>query len=267
MIEHLFDRLAAVAARDLRWQVVQEGNEAAQLALFDVPEREIGTGEFHGLEFLHVRARTIINKVGPKSQVPFQYTINVYRGCSHACSYCTWGETPILMADGRTKPISEVRAGDRVYGTVRRGKYRRFAITDVLDQWSTIKPAYRVTLEDGTSLVTSGDHRLLTGRGWKHVSGAGRGPHCRPHLTLNNELLGTGKFASPPKLDDDYARGYLCGLIRGDGHIGTHRYVHSNGSRSVVHQFRLALVDTDLAEPRPGLPRRGRCPNSMVSLS
>ena len=85
LIEHLFDRLAAVTARDLRWQVVEE---ASQPALFDVPEREIGTGEFRGLEFLHVRARTIINKVGPKSPVPFQYTINAYSGCSHACEYC-----------------------------------------------------------------------------------------------------------------------------------------------------------------------------------
>jgi DNA repair photolyase len=77
-----------VADRELRWQVV-DGNEAAtQPALFDVPEREIVTGEFRGLEFLHVRARTIINKVGPKSPVPFQYTINSYRGCSHACVFC-----------------------------------------------------------------------------------------------------------------------------------------------------------------------------------
>ena len=166
MIEHLFDRLAAVAARDLRWQVVQEGNQAAQQALFDVPEREIGTGEFRGLEFLHVRARTIINKVAPKSPVPFQYTINAYRGCSHACTYCIWGETPILMADGRTKSLRDVRAGNRVYGTTRHGSYRRYVITEVLDHWSTIKPAYRVTLEDGTELVASGDLRLLSNRGW-----------------------------------------------------------------------------------------------------
>jgi len=77
-----------VAERELRWQVVDGSESATQPALFDVPEREIGTGEFRGLEFLHVRARTIINKVGPKSRVPFQYTINAYRGCSHACSYC-----------------------------------------------------------------------------------------------------------------------------------------------------------------------------------
>lgn len=88
MIEHLFDRLSVVAARGLRWQLATDEKEASQQALFDVPEREIGTGEFRGLEFLHVRARSIINKVGPKSPVPFQYTINAYRGCSHACVYC-----------------------------------------------------------------------------------------------------------------------------------------------------------------------------------
>jgi len=77
-----------VAARDLRWQLAHDDKEASQQALFDVPQREIGTGEFRGLEFLHVRARSIINKVGPKSPVPFQYTINAYRGCSHACTYC-----------------------------------------------------------------------------------------------------------------------------------------------------------------------------------
>jgi DNA repair photolyase len=88
VIEHLFDRLSGVAARELRWQLATDDKEASQQALFDVPEREIGTGEFRGLEFLHVRARSIINKVGPKSPVPFQYTINAYRGCSHACVFC-----------------------------------------------------------------------------------------------------------------------------------------------------------------------------------
>lgn len=77
-----------MATRDLRWRVVDGTEKATQPALFDVPEREIGTGEFRGLEFLHVRARTIINKVSPKSPVPFRYTINAYRGCSHACVFC-----------------------------------------------------------------------------------------------------------------------------------------------------------------------------------
>jgi DNA repair photolyase len=74
-----------MGTRELRWQVVED---TAQQTLFDPPEREIGTGEFRGLEFLHVRARTIINTVPPRSPVPFRYTINAYRGCSHACVFC-----------------------------------------------------------------------------------------------------------------------------------------------------------------------------------
>jgi DNA repair photolyase len=246
-IEHLFDKLSVVAARELRWQLAHDDRETAQQALFDVPEREIGAGEFRGLEFLHVRARTIINKVGPKSPVPFQYTINAYRGCSHACTYCSVGETPILMADGRTKSIRDVRAGDRVYGTEQRpGRNRRYVITDVLDHWSTIKPAHRVTLEDGTELVTSGDHRFLTDRGWKHVTGAARGPLCRPHLTVNNNLAGTGQFSLPPDEDAEYRAGYLSGMIGGDGHLGHYSYPPRPGrSRDDVHRFRLALVDLE----------------------
>lgn len=50
------------------------------------PER--GTGRLSGLEFLPVTARRILNRVGPRSPMPFSWTINAYRGCSHACTYC-----------------------------------------------------------------------------------------------------------------------------------------------------------------------------------
>ena len=54
----------------------------------DLVERHVGRGEFRGMEFLHVNARSIINEVPKASRVPFRYSINVYRGCSHACTYC-----------------------------------------------------------------------------------------------------------------------------------------------------------------------------------
>src|SRR5688572_23470417 len=87
----MFDSLRLVGAREqLRWQIVDETpGGPAQLSMFEEPVgREIGTGEFRGLEFLRVRARSIINEVGPKSPVPFRYTINAYRGCSHSCHFC-----------------------------------------------------------------------------------------------------------------------------------------------------------------------------------
>ena len=39
-----------------------------------------------------------------------------------------------------------------------------------------------------TELVASADHRYLTHRGWKYVTGAQQGHARRPHLTLNDEL-------------------------------------------------------------------------------
>jgi DNA repair photolyase len=71
--------------------LVEEGDLDGQAALFDgdqLIDRHIGTGEFRGMEFLHVNARTIINEVPAASRMPFRYTINAYRGCSHACTYC-----------------------------------------------------------------------------------------------------------------------------------------------------------------------------------
>ena len=105
------------------------------------------------------------------------------------------GRYAVLLATGRTKEIRHLRPGDAVYGTVRRGAYRRYVRTEVLDHWMVRKPAYRVSLEDGTELITSADHRFLTGRGWKHVTGTEQGPLQRPHLTLNSKLMGTGAFA------------------------------------------------------------------------
>ena len=100
------------------------------------------------------------------------------------------------MADGTNSRIAELSVGDEIYGTGRDGWYRRYMKTRVLAHWSVIKPAYRITLEDGTTLVAGGDHRFLTERGWKFVTGTMAGDDQRPYLTTNNKLMGTGAFAS-----------------------------------------------------------------------
>ena len=183
--------------------------------------RTFDTPEFRGMTFYEVRAKSIINRVPGASRVPFDWTVNPYRGCSHACVYCLAGDTPILLADGRTRPLADIRVGDRVYGTVQRGRFRRYEPTEVLAHWQTVKPAYRVRLRDGTELVTSGDHRLLTDRGWKYVTGREWGGPRRVALHLGNRLVGTGRFSPPPVATDQYRRGYLAGLIGTDGQLGS----------------------------------------------
>src|SRR5579863_5750412 len=72
----------------LRWRSAEAEDEARLFPDDAVVERHVGRGEFRGMEFLHVNARTIINRVPPESRMPFRFTINAYRGCSHACTYC-----------------------------------------------------------------------------------------------------------------------------------------------------------------------------------
>ncbi len=231
----------------MRWDNLTLSDESAQEALFgvgDVMTRTFDTPEFRGMTFYEVRARSIVNKVPASSRMPFSWTLNPYRGCSHACRYCQPGDTPILMADGRAKPLAEVRVGDAIYGTVRDGHYRRYAVTEVLAHWRTVKHAYRVTLEDGSELVASGDHRFLTNRGWKHVTGRMNGADRRPYLTTGNQLMGTGQFAATPEDSAGYRRGYLCGLVRGDAHLVSYSY-GCVGRKDRFHRGRLPLVDLE----------------------
>nr|WP_211191697.1 intein-containing Rv2578c family radical SAM protein [Actinoplanes sp. TBRC 11911] len=189
------------------------------LALPGATVRTFDTPGFAGMTFYEIRAKSLINRVPGASRVPFDWTINPYRGCSHACAYCLAGDTPILMADGSTRPLAELRPGDAVMGTMGAGVCRRYVPTTVLDHWSTTKPAFRVTLADGTRLVASGDHRFLTDRGWRHVSPA---EAHQPALAVGDLMLGVGRFAEPPKESPDYQAGFLCGLVRGDASRADH---------------------------------------------
>ncbi|MFI6769016.1 Rv2578c family radical SAM protein [Streptomyces sp. NPDC050355] len=70
----------------MRWDNLGESRSA--LFGSDVVSRTIDTPEFRGITFHEVRARSIVNRVPGASRMPFEWTVNPYRGCSHACVYC-----------------------------------------------------------------------------------------------------------------------------------------------------------------------------------
>jgi DNA repair photolyase len=149
---------------------------------------EHGLGEDDALPALKTEvtretAKTIIAR-NDSPDIPFEQSINPYRGCEHGCVYCLDGDTRILMGDGSTKPLRALEVGDEIYGTEKRGHYRRYVRTRVLAHWRTTKPAYRVRLADATELIASGDHRFLTERGWKFVAAA------EAAIAIGDSLLG-----------------------------------------------------------------------------
>lgn len=159
--------------------------------------------------------------------------------CVYSCSFCLAADTPILMADGTTRPISDIREGDMVVGTAKGVRFRKLEATKVIKHWPTVKQGFEITLEDGREIVASADHQFFSRRGWRYVlADASAG---RKGLTGKSELLGFGPTGVPWSETDAYRKGYLSGLIRGDGTIGRYR---SKGRANFSWQFRLALTDT-----------------------
>jgi DNA repair photolyase len=81
MCEHTF----------VRWRNLEVERDAeARLAGYRDPAtvRTFDAPEALGIRFYEVRARSAINKVPERSRMPFRFTINPYRGCTHACVYC-----------------------------------------------------------------------------------------------------------------------------------------------------------------------------------
>ncbi|MFI6698170.1 Rv2578c family radical SAM protein [Streptomyces sp. NPDC050509] len=67
------------------------GSPSGEIALFGtdaVTTRTFDTPEFRGITFHEIRARSIVNRVPGASRMPFEWTVNPYRGCTHACVYC-----------------------------------------------------------------------------------------------------------------------------------------------------------------------------------
>ena len=79
--EHMFVRWNHLTAEGEEQHRLPGYRDEAVVRRFDAPE---------ALEtrFYEVRARSILNRVSERSRMPFRWTINPYRGCTHACVYC-----------------------------------------------------------------------------------------------------------------------------------------------------------------------------------
>ena len=84
------DLLLHYAIADVAWFVADGGAIPGLDVVSRIPGlvRSVTTPEFAGITFHEVLAKSVLNEVPESSAMPFRFTVNAFRGCSHACAYC-----------------------------------------------------------------------------------------------------------------------------------------------------------------------------------
>jgi DNA repair photolyase len=144
----------------LRWALAEEDEGNALFADETAATRHVGRGEFQGMEFLHVNARSIINPVPPSSRMSFRYTINCYRGCSHARNFCFARATHEYLGlgigeDFERRIVVKVNAVERLRAELRSPKWsgEHIAMGTNTDPYQSAEGKYHLTQGIVTTLA------------------------------------------------------------------------------------------------------------------
>jgi DNA repair photolyase len=144
----------------LRWETVEQDDA---LALPGMGER-ITHPEFAGVEFLHVRAKSLLNHVPAAAGMPFEWTINAYRGCTHACTYCFARPSHTYLdldagKDFESVIVVKVNAVERLRAELRAPSWRgaHVALGTNTDPYQRCEGRYRLTRGVVETLATAGN--------------------------------------------------------------------------------------------------------------
>jgi DNA repair photolyase len=134
----------------IRWRLTDE--EEPQGRLFDERGWIPGRDELAGLELLHVRARSVLNRVPEGARVPFRWTVNPYRGCSHACVYCFARPTHEYLGlgagtDFERRIVVKVNAPERAAQELAAPRWagEHVALGTNTDPYQAVEGRYRLT--------------------------------------------------------------------------------------------------------------------------
>ena len=101
--------------------------------------------------FYEVRAKSILNKVPEASQVPFRWTINPYRGCTHSCVYCFARPTHTYLdfnagEDFEREIVVKVNAPERLRAELARPSWggEHVALGTNTDPYQWVEGRYRL---------------------------------------------------------------------------------------------------------------------------
>ncbi|WP_086826320.1 Rv2578c family radical SAM protein [Allokutzneria sp. NRRL B-24872] len=112
----------------MRWDSQRDDRMAATLPGLEYTAAP--TPGFADVTFHEVRAKSVLSKVAGGSSMPFGWTVNPYRGCSHACTYCFARDshTYLDLDSGRdfdTQVIVKINAPEVLAAQLRSPKWTR----------------------------------------------------------------------------------------------------------------------------------------------
>src|SRR5437762_1017098 len=142
-----------------------------------IGEGQVGLCGIRGVQegklWLYVYGRVITGHVDPIEQKPVSHYRPVSEIFSIATTGCNWlchpAGTLILLHDGSTKPVEEVREGDALWSVTNLNG--RTAPAIVTASGFRKAPVFRVVVEGRRDpLLGTAEHPVFTLRGWKSIS-------------------------------------------------------------------------------------------------
>ncbi|KQC38091.1 Rv2578c family radical SAM protein [Frankia sp. ACN1ag] len=132
-------------------QPVAAGASAPSLLARGAVTRTFNTPGFADLTFYEIHARSVLNRVPPASRMAFRWTVNPYRGCSHACRYCFARGTHAYLdldtgRDFDTQIVVKVNVAERLRSELAAPRWRgeHVAMGTNVDPYQRAEGRYRL---------------------------------------------------------------------------------------------------------------------------
>jgi DNA repair photolyase len=116
----------------MRWrdQLVDVDTARRLPGFDDVTVRAFAAPRARRARFYEVQAKSALNRVSDRARMPFRWTINPYRGCTHACHYCFARPTHEFLGfdagdDFDREIVVKVNIGEVLRAELRRPSWRR----------------------------------------------------------------------------------------------------------------------------------------------
>jgi DNA repair photolyase len=125
--------------------------------------RTVRTPEFAGVSFHEVHSKSALNKVPGNSPMPFRWTVNPYRGCTHGCVYCFARNTHSYLEldtghDFDTQIVVKINVGEVLRKEVSAPRWQRehVAMGTNTDPYQRAEGRYRLMPDVISALADSG---------------------------------------------------------------------------------------------------------------